>query len=197
MKVYIDGRDYSELLVGADVASILNVVRGEASRKGCVIAEVRLDGVIMDEEAFLNVTGGLTVHFAFQSVRELVYNSLGEAVGYIPRLRRGLEEIALHFEKNEIAIGQGKLANAAEGLDWLLLVFQNCSTLLAINKEMNGSGLSELKIALSESVDFLGALHTERQYFQMALCIRQKLIPEIENFSMHVKRLRDLGASTQ
>jgi hypothetical protein len=197
MKVYIDGQEYSELLGSADVASILNVVRGEVSRNGRVVTEIRVDGVVMEEEAFLNVTGGLAERFTSQPVRELVHDSLGEAVDYIPRLTKGLQEIALHFEKNEIAIGQGKLADAADGLDWLLLVFQNCSALLAIDEEMNGSGLDELKTALSESVNSLGTLHTERQYLQMALCLRQKLIPEVENFSVHVKKLRDLGASTQ
>ncbi|MDR1622367.1 MAG: hypothetical protein LBS00_08340 [Synergistaceae bacterium] len=197
MKVYIDDQEYSELLGNADAASILNVVRGETSRNGRVVTEVRLDGVVMDEEAFLNVTGGLAARFTSQPVRELIRESLGEAVAYIPRLTDGLEEIALHFEKNEIAIGEGKLADAADGLDWLLLVFQNCSALLAIDEEMNDLGLKELKTALSESINSLGTLHTERQYPQMALCIRQKLIPEIENFSVHVKRLRDLGASTQ
>lgn len=197
MKVYIDGQEYSELLGGADAASILNVVRGDVSRKGRVVTEIRLDDVVMDEEAFLNVTGGLAARFTSQPVRELVHDSLDEAVNYIPRLTKGLEEIALHFEKNELGVGQRKLADAADGLDWLLLVFQNCSALLAIGEEMNDLGLHELKTALSESINSLGALHTERQYSQMAFCIRQKLIPEIEKFSVHVKKLRDLGASTQ
>ncbi|MDR1978073.1 MAG: hypothetical protein LBQ42_05000 [Synergistaceae bacterium] len=197
MKVYIDGQEYSDLLGNADAASILNVVRGEASRNGRVVTEIRLDDVVMDEEAFLNVTGGLAARFTSQPVRELVHDSLDGALDYIPRLTKGLEEIALHFEKNEIAVGQGKLADAADGLDWLLLVFRNCSALLAIEEEMSESGLDELKSSLSESVNSLGTLHAERKYLPMALCIRQKLIPEIENFSVHVQRLRDLGASTQ
>ncbi|MDR1377026.1 MAG: hypothetical protein LBJ22_05910 [Synergistaceae bacterium] len=197
MKVYIDGQEYSELLDSADAASILKVVRGEVSRNGRVVTEIRLDGVVMDEEAFLNVTGGLAARFVSQPVRELIHNSLDEAIKYTPRLTKGLEEIALHFEKNELSIGQGKLADAADGLDWLLLVFQNCSALLAMEEEINDSGLDGLKAALSESINSLGTLHTERQYLQMASCIRQKLIPAIEKFSMHIKRLRDIGASTQ
>jgi hypothetical protein len=197
MKVYIDGQGCPGLFDSADTASILKAVRGEVSRNGRVVTEILMDGVVIDEEAFLNVTGGLAVRFVSQPVRELVHDSLDEAINYIPRLTKGLEEIALHFEKNEIATGQGKLADAADGLDWLLLVFQNCSALLAVEEEINGSGLDELKTALSESINSLGTLHTECQYLQMALCIRQKLIPEIEKFSMHVKRLRDIGASTQ
>jgi hypothetical protein len=197
MKVYIDGQECSGLFDGADTASILKAVRGEVSRNGRVVTEILMDGVVIDEEAFLNVTGGLAVRFVSQPVRELVHDSLDEAINYIPRLVKGLEEIALHFEKNEIAAGQGKLADAADGLDWLLLVFQNCSALLAVEEEINNLGLDELKTALSKSINSLGTLHTECQYLQMALCIRQKLIPEIEKFSMHVKRLRDIGASTQ
>ncbi|MDR2180855.1 MAG: hypothetical protein LBP21_11155 [Synergistaceae bacterium] len=197
MKVYIDGQEYSELPGNADAASILNVVRGEMSKNGRVVTEICLDNVVMDEEAFLNVTGGFLARFTSQPVRMLIRESLGEAVNYLPKLTQGLEEIALHFEKNEIAVGEGKLADAAEGLDWLLLVFQNCSALLAVDEEMNGSGLGELKPALSESVNSLAAFHAERKYPQIALCIRQKLIPEIEKFSVFIKKLRDFGASTQ
>jgi hypothetical protein len=197
MKVYIDEQEYSELLDSVDAASILNVVRGEVSRNGRVVTEIRLDDIVMDEEAFLNVTGGLVARFTSQPVRELVHDSLDEAINYIPRLMKGLNEIVLHFEKNEIAIGQGKLADATDGLDWILLAFRNCSALLAVEEEMNNSGLDELKTALSESINSLGTLHTECRYPQMALCIRQKLIPEIEKFSVHFKKLRELGASTQ
>jgi hypothetical protein len=196
MKVYTDGQ-YSELLDGADAASVLDAVREEMSRNGRVVTEIRVDDVAMDEEAFLNVTGGLNVRFTSQPVRNLVHESLDEALRYIPRLTKGLEEIALYFEKNEIAVGQGKLAEAADGLDWLLSVFEKCGVLLAVGEEMDNSGLNELKKALFDSIDVLGGFYEERKYLQMALRIRQKLIPEIEKFSVFVQKLCDLSSVTQ
>jgi hypothetical protein len=198
VKVYLDGKEYTDFLEDADTASILSAVKGEASRNGRVVTEIRLDGLVMDEEAFVNVRGGLGVHFTSQSVRKLVQESLDEAQKYAIRLMDGLREVALHFEKNEVVVGQGQLAQAADGLDWLLLVFQDCGALLAVQEEETAdSGLPQLKKSLSESVAHLEILHREKNYLEMALCIRQQLIPHIEQFSVHLQRLHDLGASTQ
>ncbi|MDR3230453.1 MAG: hypothetical protein LBT65_03360 [Synergistaceae bacterium] len=197
MKVYADGQERPDFSNAADAACILAGVRAEFSGSGRVITEIRVDGVTMDEEAFLNVIGNPQVHFTSQSVRTLVRDSLGEALEYAPRLARGLEEIASFFEGNEIARGQARLADAAEGLDWLLTVFQNCSALLAIDREAEGTGLNEMKEALTASVNLLGVLHEEDKYLQMALCIRQRLTPEIDKLSLHIRRLHDLTNSTQ
>lgn len=195
MKVYIDGQDYSEALGGANAVSILSAVRDETSRNGRVITEIRVDDVPMEEEAFLNLTGGLSANFTTQLVQELVMDSLDEAIKYIPRLKKGLEEIALHFEKNENIAGQGKLADAAEGLDWLLGVFQKCSILLAVGGDANKG--EDLKAAFVADVTRVANLHEEGKFLQIALAIRQKLVPEVGEFALHIQRLRDLGSFTQ
>ena len=195
MKVHIDGQECTDIIGGA--LSILSAVKRRVAETGRVMTEIRLDDVVMDEEAFSSVSGGLSVNFTSRSVRDLVLESLDEALKYIPRLTGGLEEIALHFEKNEFAVGEGKLADGADGLDWLLQVFQKCNSLLAVNGVDNNDGLSELTEALNDDISSLGALHSEKKYLQMAFCIRQKLVPAIEKFSMHVQRLRDLASSTQ
>jgi hypothetical protein len=197
VKVYIDGKEYTDFLDNADTASILNAVRGEMSQNGRVVTELRLDGVVMDEDAFLNVTGGLGAHFTSQPVRELIQNSLDEALRYVPRLIDGLREVAVHFEKNEIAIGQGQLPYAADGLDWLLLIFQNCSALLSVQEETADSGLSQLQKNLSESIRHLETLYQEKRYFEIALCIQRQLTPQLEQFFVHLQRLHDIGAFTQ
>ena len=195
MKVYIDEQEYTDIVSDGRASSILGAVKRRVSEAGRVLIEIRLDDVVMDEDAFSNVSGGLGVHFTSLPVRELVLESLGEALKYIPRLTNGLEEIALHFEKNEFAVGEGKLADGAEGLDWLLQVFQKCSSLLAVDTDSDG--LSELKDTLTGSITSLGAFHSEKEYLQMAFCIRQKLVPEIEKLSVHVQRLHSLASSTQ
>ena len=195
MKVYIDGQEYTDITGDGRASSILNAVQRRASGAGRVVTEIRLDDIVMDDDTFSNVSGGLAVHFTSLPVRELVLESLDEALKYIPRLTRGLEEIALHFEKNEFAAGEGKLGDGTEGLGWLLQVFQRCSSLLAVDADNNG--LSELKNTLTGSISSLGTFHSEKKYLQMAFCIRQKLVPEIERLSMHVQRLYDLASSTQ
>jgi hypothetical protein len=195
MKVYIDGQDYSGILGASDAASILSAVRGEMVRTGRVVTEIQTDGVVMDEDAFLNVTGGLSARFASKPVRELVRESLDEALAYIPRLTKGLGEIALHFEKNEIPRGQGLLADAADGLDWLLSVFQHCRSLLTA--ETDGTRREELEKSLCDCVNTIGSLHGEGKYLQVALCLRQRLIPEIEKLAVYIRQLHDMGTSIQ
>ncbi len=197
MKICIDGQEYSDFPEGTRAADVLTEVKIRVSKDGRVITEIRVDGIVMDEEAFSNLAGGLQVHFASQSVRDLVRESLDEALRYIPRLTKGLEEIATHFEGDELALAQSRLADAADGLDWLLTVFQNCTSLLGIGQETEDTGIEELKGELSDSIAQLGTLYGEKKYLRMALCIRQRLLPEIETFSLHIRRLHDLGKSTQ
>jgi hypothetical protein len=196
MKVYLDGRE-AGLPDGADASSILNVVRGQAAKDGRVITELRVDDVEMDDEAFLNLAGGMAARFVSQPVRDLVRESLDGALDYAPRLTGGLEEIALHFDKNEPAAAEAKLADAAEGLDWLLRVFHHCSALLAAGEEMGGPDLAKLKESLAAAVDRLGSLHEEKRYPQMALAIRQSLLPNVNEFVAYVRKLRSFVTSTQ
>lgn len=197
MKIWIDGQQYSDFSEGIGAADVLAEAKLRVSKDGRAMTEIRVDGIVMDEEAFSNLAGGLQVHFASQPVRDLVRESLDEAMRYIPRLAKGLGEIATHFEGDELALGQGKLANAADGMDWLLTVFQNCTSLLGIEQEAKDTGVEKLKESLSDSIAQLGTLYEEKKYLRMALCIRQRLLPEIETFSLHIRRLHDLSNSTQ
>ena len=196
MRVYVDGQELIELSGNTDPAFILETVKGKTSQDGRAIMEIQIDGITVDADAFLNVSGGLDARFVTRPMRELVRESLAEALKYVPRLKTGLEEIALHFEKNEIPDGQKKLADAADGLDWVLAVFRDCGALLSIAKE-TGPGLDELKRSLADSVEAIGALHEKRQYLKMVSLIRRKLTPEIENFRMHIQNLHDFASSTQ
>ncbi|MDR2175901.1 MAG: hypothetical protein LBO82_08195 [Synergistaceae bacterium] len=196
MKVYLDGQEIA-LPGGADAPSVLSAVRGQVAKDGRVITGLRVDDVEMDDEAFLNLTGGMAAHFVSQPVRDLVRESLDDALGYAPRLTKGLEEIALHFDRNELATAESGLADAAEGLDWLLRVFHHCSALLAVGGEADDAGLAKLKESLAAAVERLGSLHEERLYPQMALAIRQDLLPKVNELAAHVRSLRSLVTSAQ
>ncbi|MDR1649260.1 MAG: hypothetical protein LBR71_03275 [Synergistaceae bacterium] len=195
MKVYLDGQEMS-LPEGVEASSILNVVRGEVAKDGRIVTELRVDDVEMDDVAFLNLTGGMIARFVSRPVRDLVRESLDEALGYFPRLIRGFETIALHFERHELVTAEGKLADATEGLDWLLGVFYHCSALLA-EREADDPGLAALKDSLDTAIDRVAYLHEERQYPQMALSIRRDLLPNVNEFSVHVRRLRSFVTSAQ
>ena len=195
MKVWIDGQEFFDMPAETDTASVLESVKASLAKSGRVATEIRVDGVLMDEDAFADLTEGLQAHFSSQPVRTLVKDSLDEALRYIPRLRKGLEEIAEHFEGSEFSRGQSKLADAAEGLDWLLLVFHNCRVLLGAGEEAEGPGLEEIKTSLFENINLLNQLFEEKKYLQMALCIRENLLGDIEKFSFYVQELHDLSSA--
>jgi hypothetical protein len=151
----------------------------------------------MDDEAFLNLTGGMAAYFVSQPVRDLVRDSLDDALGYIPRLTKGLEEIAQHFDRNELATAEGRLADAAEGLDWLLRVFHYCGALLAIDEETTAPGLTKLKESFAVAIEHLADLHEKRQHLQMAPAIRQDLLPRVNELAVYVRKLRSFVTSAQ
>lgn len=197
MKVYLDSQEYLELSPSADAISVLEAIRSEVTRTGRVITEIKVDGISMDETAFSSITGGLAVYFSSQPVRELISESLSEALHYLPRLQKGLEDIAINLEGNELSHALSKLADAAEGLDWCLTVFWKSSALLAFTPDEGSEGLTELKEALADSINLLGTLNEEKKYLQMALCIRQSLLPAIQQFAIYINKLHELSASIQ
>lgn len=187
MKVSIDGQERREFSPSASPLEILDAVKAEASRSGLVLAEVRVDGVEMDEEAFLGLSGGMSAHFTLTPVRVLVKESLTEALGYVSRLKKGLGEIAAHFEGGETSAAQGKLSEAMEGLDWALSVYERCSALMAVpfpDPEEN-TFREELLGTLNRLIDLMG----EKKYLQMALTLRQELLPRVDTLALMFGRL--------
>ncbi|GHV33626.1 hypothetical protein FACS1894187_02430 [Synergistales bacterium] len=197
MNVYLDGQKVAGLPKDADAPNILSTVRGEVAKQGRVISEIRVDFVEVDEEAFSNITGGMAAHFKSVPVRDLIRDSLDDALEYAPRLINGFDEIAAHFEKNELAIAENKLAQAAEGLDWLLHVFENCSAILELGSNNDSPGIAKLRESLAGDIDRLGNFHNEKLYLDMSSCIRNSLLPDVVQFAAHVTSLRALVTSAQ
>ncbi|GHV48738.1 hypothetical protein FACS1894204_13140 [Synergistales bacterium] len=197
MNVYLDGQKFAGLPKDIDAPNILSAVRGEVARQGRVISEISVDFVEMDEEAFSNITGGMAAHFKSVPVRDLIRDSLDDALEYAPRLINGFDEIAAHFEKNELAIAENKLAQAAEGLDWLLHVFEDCSAILEMNQDDEASGIARLRESLADGIDKLGKLHGEKLYADIPNCIRDLILPDIVQFAAHIRSLRGIVTSAQ
>ena len=112
MKVSIDGQERREIPSTASPLEILEAVRAEAARSGLVLTGLRVDGVEMDERAFLALSGGMSAHFSLTPVRLLVRETLAEALSYISRLKKGIGEIADHFEEGGTSAAQNGLSEA-------------------------------------------------------------------------------------
>ena len=195
MKVWIDGQERSEISPSASHLEILEAVRAEASRSGLVVTGIRVDGAEMGEDAFLSLSGGMAAHFTLTPVRILIQESLTEALAYVSRLKEGVAGIAGRFEGGETASAQGRLSEALEGLDWLLNVYERCSAL-------SGAPLAEseeqaFRDGLLKTLNRLIGLMDEKKHLQMALILRQELLPRLETLSLMLGRLSAPGTYPQ
>ncbi len=191
MKVSIDGQERCEIPSTASPLEILEAVRAEASRSGLVLTGIRVDGVELDEQAFLGLSGGMSAHFALTPVRLLIQETLTEALSYVSRLRKGLGEIADRFEEGETSAAQNALSDAMEGLDWTLDVYERCSALTAgpsaePSAEPEGQAFRD---GLLEILNRLIGLMGGKRYPQMALVLRQELLPSIDELARMLGRL--------
>ena len=187
MKVSIDGQERREIPSTASPLEILEAVRTEATRSGLVLTGLQVDGVEMDEWAFLALSGGMSAHFSLTPVRLLVRETLAEALSYISRLKKGIGEIADHFEEGGTSAAQNGLSEAMEGLDWTLDVYERCSTLTA-----GASADPEeqaFRDGLLEILNRLIGLMDGKRYPQMALVLRQELLPSIDELALMLGRL--------
>ncbi len=194
MKVFINDQERPEFSGLSSASEILEAVRSYISKEGRVITSMSLDGMDIDEDIFIKTSSGMSVNFTSCPVNDLVKETLEEAEAYIPRLISGFSEIASHFEGNELSKAQGKLAEALDGLDWLLTVYSRCSALLLMNpSELEQKALQD---TLLNSINRLNDLLVDKKYLQTALCIRQQLLPGIENISMLLRKLADSVSSS-
>lgn len=187
MKVSIDGQERREIPSTASPLEILEAVRAEAARSGLVLTGLQVDGVEMDERAFLALSGGMSAHFSLTPVRILVRETLAEALSYISRLKKGIGEIADHFEEGGTSAAQNGLSEAMEGLDWTLDVYERCSTLTA-----GASADPEEQAFRGGLLDILNrliGLMDGKRYPQMALVLRQELLPSIDELALMLGRL--------
>ena len=187
MKVSIDGQERREIPSTASPLEILEAVRAEAARSGLVLTGLQVDGVEMDDQAFLGLSGGMSAHFALTPVRLLVGETLTEALSYVSRLKKGIGEIADRFEEGGTSAAQNALSEAMEGLDWTLDVYERCSALMA-----GPSAESEEQAFRDGLLDILNrliGLMDEKLYPQMALVLRHELLPSIDELALMLGRL--------
>lgn len=192
MKVWVmypDGRKRElEALAQGTPEQILEAVNEESSTTGLVLSEIRVDGVVLDAEAFLALSEGGPARetiFTLTSLRALLQESLDSAREYSGRLREGLETIAAQCEEGNPPLAL--ISNALDGIGWLIAVYDRCRAFMAVpvrpeEEEAMKAGLLETMktvVARLERGDPTGA----------AQALREGLMPRVQTLTLRVEDL--------
>ena len=110
-------------------------------------------------------------------------------------MKKGLEEIAGHLEGGETSAAQGKLSNAMDGLDWVLGVYERCSALAAAPFAEGEE--QAFRDTLLSTLNRLVELMDGKKYLQMALVLRQELLPGVNALALMLGRLSEPRTRTQ
>ena len=201
MKVWVDDQERKDLSLLASPEEILKAVEEEAARSGRVVADIRIDGMTMDEEAFRSlglITGkesGHTVAFTLTPLRTLLRESLDTAVEYSQKLTSGAEEIAAQFERGEAGKALPTLSQLFDGLGWLIGIYDRCRTFMPVPVRVDEE--AAMKGNILETLRLLVRLAGEENFAGMAQTLRWELLPSVKTLAQRVKDLSGLRAGLQ
>ena len=174
----------------SDRNSCLAAIRKFAAGKGRVVTSLSLDGETISEEAFLASTQGKELHVTTDSIRNLVSESLQEALRYLPVLTAGLGRIADSLEREKVKDAVGSFRQASDGIDWLIHVLTHCQNLLGLkDSEILDGKLDELRNALNARLNDVSASLEAGKYFELSFRLRNELIPELEKLAPYTHSL--------
>ena len=176
----------------SDRNSCLAAIRKFAAGKGRVVTSLSLDGETISEEAFLASTQGNELHVTTDSIRNLVSESLQEALRYLPVLTAGLGRIADSLEREKVKDAVASFRQASDGIDWLIHVLTHCQNLLGLkDSEILDGKLDEVRNSLNARLKDVSASLETGKYFELSFRLRNELIPELEKL---VPYTHSLGA---
>jgi hypothetical protein len=197
MRIRLDEADFplDGAVVEVGKRAVFEAAKQEALSRGRVIVDIVVDGEsVNDEEVFFSLSGGIDIQFLTQPVRELVGESVAEGLRYLPRLQRGLDEVATRFEEGRDAEAQSAFAQAIEGINWLIDVFNKSCMLLGISSAGLRSGRFEQDFeALRDALEALVAAMEAGKSMSLAYLIREKLLPAIDAFAPYWQEISDLA----
>lgn len=191
MKVFVDDNAL-DLRSGAAKEEILREVLAACASRGRVLETISVDGVVLDEASFVALEGGSRVEVSTVSLRDLIRSSLQEAVGYLPKLVRGLGTVADRFEAEEKAQALPTLSDALEGIGWLLRVLADTHALLGA-RPAEGEELARLLAALQERLEKLSRALEGDRFFEAAFLLREEIVPALEGLAPRIEVLRSLS----
>lgn len=194
MKVLVDGKDL-DLRSEATKAEILAEIRSDCAARGQVFDSLLVDGVALNEEAFLSLEGGSLVEVSTIPLRDLIKSSLEEAVRYLPRLIAGLRSVADSLEASEKTQALSILSDALEGVGWIIRIIADSHALLGARPD-EGEILAGLLGDLQERLETLAQSLEEDRPFEAALQIREEIIPALEGLEPRVVALQSLSQGT-
>lgn len=180
MKVWFNDQARPDL-EEAPHREVLEAAEAEAARTGSVITSVTVDDAEISPETFPQLSGGLSARFTLVPLRSLVKETLEEAQGYLPRLEEGLLSIAKAFGDGDPASAQSLLADALDGLDWLLTVCRSCVSLMGSPLLQSRQDAFEEGLLLSLNV--LMAQGEAGDFRGMADTLKDELLPKLRPLS--------------
>lgn len=190
MKVLLDGNPLDIASDVFDKDRILAEIRRACAAQGRVMQSLAVDGVPLEEEAFLALEGGQVVEVVTTPLRDLIRSSLDEAKAYLPRLTKGFGSIADHLEADDKNRGLSMLTDALEGVGWIVKVLANTHALLGAGSDRD---LPLFLGHLQEKLEGLaGALEGSR-FFEAAFQIREELLPSLEGLAPRIEALQSLA----
>lgn len=189
MKVMLDE---VELPLSSDILeegkeAIYETAKRAALAKNRVIVEILVDGEpVYDEDAFFALSGGIDIRFSTQPIRDLVRESMSEGAKYFPALKRGLEDIATLFEERRDHDAQVKFAQAIEGINWLVSVFDRSCILLGLTADVFKTGDFRTDFdELNRVLDDMASAMESGKTMSLAYLIRERLLPVVTRFSAY------------
>ncbi|MCR4818442.1 MAG: hypothetical protein K5841_05745 [Fretibacterium sp.] len=201
MKIWVDDQERKDLSLLTSPEEILEAVEQEAARTGCVLADIRIDGMTMDAETFRSLglmigrESGHTAAFMLTPLRTLLRESLDTAVEYSKKLMSGTGEIAAQFERGEAGKALPTLSQLFDGLGWLIDVYDRCRPFLPVPVRVDEE--AALKGKILETLRLLVRLADEGNFAAMAQTLRWELLPSVRTLTQRVKDLSGLHTGLQ
>ena len=201
MKIWVDDQERKDLSLLTSPDEILKAVEEEAAHSGRVVADIRIDGMTVDAEAFRSLGlmtdrgSGHTAAFTLTPLRTLLRESLDTAVEYSQKLTSGAEEIAAQFERGEAGKALPTLSQLFDGLGWLISIYDRCRTFMPVPVRVDEEAAMKGKIL--ETLRLLVRLADEGDFAAMALTLRWELLPSVRTLAQRVKDLSGLRAGLQ
>ena len=194
MKIFIDGEEAVFSGEAGSKEEIYARVKEESAGKGHVVRSIAVDGTVLEEEAFLALSGGTECRFETVPVRELVVESLSDGSSYMNHLSAGLAKVADLLEEDKTADGLDLLRQAAEGIGWSLQVMHNCQVLLGVSDHEVGDGqLAELKTTLVAELEKASGSIENGKHLELSFRIRTGVLPNIERAAQYMRALLETG----
>ena len=181
-KIVLDGVD---LVLGeVDKGEVYQKVSSMLAGQSRLVSSIFIDGVEMDPEAFVATEGGSVVEFVSMEVDDLVVQSLLSAEKYVPKLRKGVVDVAGLLEQEKTEEAMSLLVQAMEGLDWVLSAVGRCASLLGcVVTEKPFAAFDKARVDLEAIMESIVGAFEAGKTFKPALALREDVPPLLDKVS--------------